>query len=343
MARPPIDLAASVRRVREGGIPLRAEERLAEEAGPGRRLFTSDLSVSEFLLTRDVGCEPIAQVMGSSAYHVGQVPDYKGYTGEIEVLSRAHREVRRAALARIWREAALVGADAVVGARLEERQITTGKLGKGGSDGGEVLEFTVVGTAIRAPFITHPPGQPVVTDLSGQDLWALAHDGFEPCAFLFDFCRYHGWHVTQGVSSGELSDANEVVAAAQALVVSRVGQQAREQGAEFVVGSQISLAIREVPCGYGGCQLDDADVDVSWFATGIRRIPNWRGQRAASPPSMLAMMPVGRRRDTKLGRDEDESEEIVRTAEEMAEIAREAAEEREEQAREAAERARGSE
>ena len=43
-------------------------------------------------------------------------------------------------------------------------------------DGGEIIEFTVVGTAVRAPWLTHPPGQPVVTDLSGQDLWALAQD-----------------------------------------------------------------------------------------------------------------------------------------------------------------------
>ena len=48
-----------------------------------------------------------------------------------------------------------------------------GARGKGGDDGGEVIEFTVVGTAVRAPFLTHPKGEPIVTDLSGQDLWAL--------------------------------------------------------------------------------------------------------------------------------------------------------------------------
>ena len=40
--------------VAAGGIPLRAQERLAEEAGPHRKLFTSDLSVSEFVLARDI-------------------------------------------------------------------------------------------------------------------------------------------------------------------------------------------------------------------------------------------------------------------------------------------------
>ena len=32
-----------------------------------------------------------------------------------------------------------------------------GEHGKGGDDGDEVIEFTVVGTAVRAPWITHPP------------------------------------------------------------------------------------------------------------------------------------------------------------------------------------------
>ncbi|MEA2492783.1 MAG: mannose-phosphate guanylyltransferase, partial [Thermoleophilaceae bacterium] len=80
-------------------------------------------------------------------------------------------------------------------------------------DGGEVLEFTVVGTAVRAPWISHPPGQPIVTDLSGQELWALMQDGYEPCGFLFEFCRYHVWHVTKGVGFGatELTQASDAV------------------------------------------------------------------------------------------------------------------------------------
>jgi len=168
--RAPIDPAASVERVRQGGIPLRAEERLAEERGAHARLFTSDLTVPEFLLARDAECHPIAQVMGSSIFHVGQIPDYKGKTSEITVISDAHRESRRAALNRLYQEAALVGADAVIGIHLRDRMITMGSRGKGGDDGGEVLEFTVVGTAVHAPWITHAPGQPIITDLSGQEL-----------------------------------------------------------------------------------------------------------------------------------------------------------------------------
>ena len=110
-----------------------------------------------------------------------------------------------------------MGADAVVGAHIRDRMITMGSRGKGGDDGGEVIEFTVVGTAVRAPFLVHPPGQPIVTDLSGQDLWALVREGWEPCCFLFEFCRFHGWHVTSGTGGyGELDDAKQVVDQARA-------------------------------------------------------------------------------------------------------------------------------
>ncbi|MBI5531193.1 MAG: heavy metal-binding domain-containing protein [Deltaproteobacteria bacterium] len=319
---PPLDLNASLARVAQGGIPLRAQERLAEEAGPNRRLFTSDLSVSEFLLARDAHCEPISQVMGSSIFHVGQIADYKGSTGEIAVISDAHRQVRHRALSRLFQEAIYVGADAVIGARLKERMITMGQRGKGGDDGGEVLEFTVVGTAVRAPWITHAPGHPIVTDLSGQDLWALAQDGYEPCGFLFEFCQYHVWHVTsEFVGVGELGKAYNGIETARNIVGRKVFEQARYFQAEFVVGSDISLEVKEVPCGFNNCELNDMDVKVSWFGTGIRRIPG-AAQRVQAdvPPLILSMMPIGRHQDVKL-EVEDDADDIERAAEEAEEIA----------------------
>ena len=324
MARAPLDLKASVDRVRGGGIPLRAEERLAEEAGEHRRLFTSDLSVSEFVLARHAGCEPIAQVMGSSIFHVGQIPDYKGKTSEITIISDGHRRSRGAALSRLLQEAALVGADAVVGVHLRDRMITMGARGKGGDDGGEVLEFTVVGTAVKAPWITHEPGVPIVTDLSGQDLWALHQDGYEPCGFLFEFCRYHVWHVTKdvtfGFGSGELQQASAAVEQARAIAAEKLLAQAASHGAEFVIGSDITVSVREVPCGYGGCQLDDLDVDVSWFGTGVRKIPGMVPHPHPVPPLMLSMMPLGRRRANEID-NEDDKDDIEIAAEEAEEAA----------------------
>jgi uncharacterized protein YbjQ (UPF0145 family) len=320
--RRPIDLMASLQHVQRGGIPLRAQERLAEEAGPNKRLFTSDLSVNEFLLTRQAKCEPISQVMGSSIYHVGTINDYKGETGEITKISDAHREARRRAIARLFEEAQFIRADAVIGAHLRERMITMGKRGKGGDDGGEILEFTVVGTAVRAPWITHPPGQPVITDLSGQELWALAQDGWEPTCFLFDFIRYHVWHVTpQMIFTGEVDKATSAITTAISMTQQRILDQAKTFATDVVVGSDIDMKVREVPCGYAQCERNDLDIDISWFATGIRRIPEFKRRTHVDvPPLTLTLTPLGARDDDiiQAGDDEDEVERAAETAEELA-------------------------
>jgi uncharacterized protein YbjQ (UPF0145 family) len=325
LGRQDIDLADSLYQLQRGGLPTRAKLRLADEEGPHKKLFTSDLSVNEFLLARESNMQPISQVMGSSIYHIGRIRDYKGATCEITTISDAHRESRRLAISRLYQEAQLVGADAVVGVRLKERWITMGAHGKGGDDGGELIEFTVVGTAVRAPWITHAPGRPIVTDLSGQDLWALQEDGFEACGFLFEFCRYHVWHVMKAFSGGgEVKPALFGMTAAQNIVETKLRQQAAAVGAEMVVGSDIKLDIHEVPCGWEGCELNDLDVDVSWFATGIRKIPNWKQAAQPNvPPLILSMMPLGRRAQSDVVEEEDDSDEIKKLAKEAEESAAE--------------------
>ena len=51
-------------------IPEHAKERIAESKQPGA-VFTSDLTVNEFLLVREAGFEPLELVVGTSIYHVG--------------------------------------------------------------------------------------------------------------------------------------------------------------------------------------------------------------------------------------------------------------------------------
>ena len=54
------------------GIPEDALRRLAEmRPGSATTMFTSDLSVNEFLLVREAGFRPLGLVLGSSIYHVG--------------------------------------------------------------------------------------------------------------------------------------------------------------------------------------------------------------------------------------------------------------------------------
>ena len=306
MAGHDIDYQASLAALSQGHLPLRAQARLREETKDN--LFTSDLSVNELLLATNVQMQVVSQVMGSCIFHIGRIADYKGATGEIDTISEGHRASRRRALYRMQLEAEMLGADAVIGVKLTDRWITAGAHGKGGDDGGELIEFTVVGTAVKAPWINRIGGHPVLTDLSGQDLWALACDGFEPCGFLFEFCRYHVWHVLKGgwVGQGEVPAARDAMDQARGIVAGKLMAQAAEHRAEFVVGSDIALSMKEVPCGWEGCELNDLDVDVSWFATGIRKIPGYKQPaQTAVPPLILSMMPLGRRKDVAVEADEE--------------------------------------
>jgi len=78
-----------------------------------------------------------------------------------------------------------------------------------------------------------------------------------------------------------------------------------------------------VPCGFGGCELDDLDVDVSWFGTGVRRIPQARQTHHHTPPLILSMLPVGHRRDALI-EAEDDTDDVKLAAEEAEEAALEA-------------------
>lgn len=100
-------------------LPLHARERL--ESMRARRLFTSDLSVNEFLLVREAGFEPVGLVMGSSIFQVGRtLPTLqRGQPGcELENMTQALYSARELAMGRMEEEAEALGADGVIGVRL---------------------------------------------------------------------------------------------------------------------------------------------------------------------------------------------------------------------------------
>ena len=66
-------------RIRQGGIPLGAEERLKRIATASTPFFTSDLTAKEYALAQASGLQPVAQVMGSSVVQHGWVGMQGGY------------------------------------------------------------------------------------------------------------------------------------------------------------------------------------------------------------------------------------------------------------------------
>jgi uncharacterized protein YbjQ (UPF0145 family) len=172
-------LTVDVERLRRGGIPVQAERRLLElgEAGAGHLAFTSDLSPDEAGLLRRHGYQPLGLVTGSAVYHVGQA--YASIQGDVEVsvLSSAYDEATRLAVSRLEQEARAVKAEGVVGVRYSmlRQEWTQG-----------LIEVQVIGTAVRGP---QAGGQaPWLSDLSGQEWWALYRAGYEPAGLVWGHC-----------------------------------------------------------------------------------------------------------------------------------------------------------
>ena len=94
-------------------LPQHAAERIARmRGGQGQaRFFTSDLSVNEFLLIKEVGFHPVGLVMGSSIYHVGLQRGAYYQNQELGVLTQALYQARELAMVRLEEEADALGAD----------------------------------------------------------------------------------------------------------------------------------------------------------------------------------------------------------------------------------------
>ena len=228
------------------GVPQDALRRLAE-LRPGRPggIFTSDLSVNEFLLVREAGFRPLGLVLGSSIYHVGLQVGRWGKNQELDVLSQAMYHARELAMTRMEAEADALGADGIVGVRLDVEMKEFGN---------DIAEFIAVGTAVKAEPGAGGGGvsdwrnnkrQPFTSDLSGQDFWTLIRAGYAPLGMTMGSCVYHIAHQRIGGKIGnigrnvELEQFTQALYDARELAMSRMQAEAEELHAEGIVGVQL--------------------------------------------------------------------------------------------------------
>src|SRR5438874_9332510 len=226
----------------EEGLPEAARKRLSDMRGTAERrgLFTSDLSVNEFLLVREAGFDPLGLVMGSSIYHIGfQIPGFY-QSQEMTVLTQAMYHARELAMTRMEEEADMLGADGIVGVRLD---VTRYEWGEG------MAEFIAIGTAIK-----HREGErfrtrnnrPFTSDLNGQDFWTLLKGGYRPVALVMGTCVYHVAHqgliksLKQVGRNVEMQNYTQALYSARELALSRMQAEAEAEEAEGIVGASVT-------------------------------------------------------------------------------------------------------
>jgi uncharacterized protein YbjQ (UPF0145 family) len=225
----------------DSDLPIHARERLNIMRGDAthKALFTSDLSVNEFLLVREAGFDPVGLVVGSSIYHIGYQMAAWNQNQEMNVLTQAMYHARELAMARMEEESNALGADGIVGVRLE---VTRHEWGE------SLAEFVAIGTAIRArsgQSYRNVRGLPFTSDLSGQDFWTLLRTGYRPVGMVMGNCVYHvarqgvGQWFKQVGQNVEMTNYTQALYDSRELAMERMQAEAISLGAQGVVGAQI--------------------------------------------------------------------------------------------------------
>jgi uncharacterized protein YbjQ (UPF0145 family) len=246
-----------------------ASERLSH-AG---KIFTSDLSINEFAILHGAGFQPLELVMGVSVYHVGYQFMGIKQQSELPVLTEATYRARWNALSRMQAEADALGADGVVGVRLDWRHVGEG----------EHLEFIAVGTAVRYAAkpgaYRRPNGQAFSSHLSGQDLATLLRSGHTPVAFVMGNCVFHvavqGLMQTlrQAGRNVEMPQWTQGSYESRELAMSRMQSEAERDGASGVVG--VHFAISNYAWGHHTVEFYVAGTAVRHTGSGETIVPSF--------------------------------------------------------------------
>ena len=202
------------------------------ERHEGRR-FSSDLSVDEAVLLKEIGVEPRGLVVGSAVYHIGM--QYMNWSSNEELgnLTQVMYAAREEALQKMTQHTLAIGGHGVVGLRLDVQMH--------GAHG--LAEFVAMGTAVSDT--TKRASGVWVSDLSGQDLYLLVRAGYVPLGLAFGACVYHIAH--QGLSQWlgqqnqnvELVNYTTALYDARELAMTRMQNEAERMHAQGIVAMRI--------------------------------------------------------------------------------------------------------
>ena len=257
-----------------GGIPSMAQQRLKElREATMETSFTSDLSPDEAALLRRNGYRPVGLVSGSAMYHVGVAYASSYQDCEVDVLSGAYTEATRLAVGRMEQEAQALGAHGVIGVRFDIVRHEWGD---------KTIEVQLLGTAVAGP--DRPSGRPFLSDLSGQEWWALHRAGYDPAGLVYGHCT---WFVLTSQSdewtersfvNQELDHMSRALSQCRSRANGAVREMARQAGAIGVVGVHLSRRVDEIRLSGPGenpaYEREHHNLTMSIIGTAVRLRPD---------------------------------------------------------------------
>jgi uncharacterized protein YbjQ (UPF0145 family) len=237
--------------------------------------FTTSASGTELYCHLDAGYTPIGFVMGNVAYALGIGRGITGglstlARGEVSQYSEMYNRIRHLALFRLRREAAALGANAVVDVHIDLRPFGPG-----------IVELLMTGTASRHPAFagdSRDPTTVVTSELTGPELFSLAQLGYAPRQLVMATSVY-SLGVVGGIGAsfaalakGELRELTELIYGARENCLSLLRQEAQALGAERVIGNR--LQIRELSPGL---------IEVVAVGTAVQRLAGIAPRSATLP------------------------------------------------------------
>ena len=162
-------------------LPPFVTERLSE-AGAGRRPWMATMTPAELLIARSHGMRPVATVSGTCWFHYG-------YSW-----TKGHAAGWHAAQDRLRAEALACGANAVVDIKLRQIKLSVG----------DSMDFTMVGTAIKAEGLPRSPN-PILATVPALEFVRLLEAGIVPVSLAvgahYEWLQPTSWQNVTGASS----------------------------------------------------------------------------------------------------------------------------------------------
>jgi uncharacterized protein YbjQ (UPF0145 family) len=296
-------------------LPAVAAARMAALRSSGT--WGSALTADEFAAIRSVGFEPVGQVFGAAVYDAGAASGYgcpgvprpaadtspagtatqvsgRGGAGSFGPLVQAMDQARHTAIDRMITECAQLGGHGVVAVH-----VSRGTFALGGT------QFTVIGTAVRAPGAGHGRSAPFTSDLSGQDFAKLIRAGWVPVGLALgisigsrhddrDTKRQARW----GTGNAEVAGWTELVSQSRHDARRQLEGDVSRLGAEGVVIAAMPMRVRQRDCPAAVGRRDHI-VETSLIGTAVARF-SAAGQRGDGPPLAIMSLDPQRRQAARI-------------------------------------------
>jgi len=238
----------------------------------GLPFFTSAGSAQELYCHMDAGYLPKAHAFGNIAYSMGVGGGFLGALktlarGEIKEYSDVFDHTRHYALDRMVAQAREAGANAVVGIRTTILPWHA------------LHEMVMTGTAARHDALPKEcDSNPVTSDLTGEEAWAMASLGYAPVKLLMSTSIYSLGFVGgfmaafKSFAKGVVNELTTLIHDAREIAIDRIKREADALGAEDVVG--VKTYIQEVGSGL---------VEFMAIGTAIKKTAGMKTLSAALP------------------------------------------------------------